>query len=138
MTSKYLHGELREKNGAYGGGANYDATNGVFHFYTYRDPPPSSRTFKVYDSIPGWIREKLSLFGEQDLREAKLKILQQLDAPLNASQEGKGLFLSGIDVETRTAFRHSILDADLASIVVVAQKYFENEVYGESVIGERE
>lgn len=35
MTTKFLHGEIREKGGAYGGGAklNFD---GVFTFYSYR------------------------------------------------------------------------------------------------------
>lgn len=36
MTAKFLHREIREKGGAYGGGAT--AQNGLFGFYSYRDP----------------------------------------------------------------------------------------------------
>ncbi|CAB1317583.1 unnamed protein product, partial [Coregonus sp. 'balchen'] len=36
MTAKYLHGEIREKGGAYGGGAKVGG--GLFTFYSYRDP----------------------------------------------------------------------------------------------------
>jgi len=35
MTAKYLHGEIREKGGAYGGGARMGG-GGLFSFYSYR------------------------------------------------------------------------------------------------------
>ena len=47
MTNGFLHREVREKNGAYGGGANFSSLTGVFNFMSYRDPaspthsPPS-------------------------------------------------------------------------------------------------
>lgn len=34
MTAKFLHGEIREKGGAYGGGARMGG--GLFSFYSYR------------------------------------------------------------------------------------------------------
>lgn len=34
MTAKFLHGEIREKGGAYGGGAKMGG--GLFSFYSYR------------------------------------------------------------------------------------------------------
>lgn len=34
MTAKFLHGEIREKGGAYGGGAKMGG--GLFTFYSYR------------------------------------------------------------------------------------------------------
>ena len=36
LTNGYLHREIREKGGAYGGGAFYDAAEGFFGFYSYR------------------------------------------------------------------------------------------------------
>ncbi|CAJ0944457.1 unnamed protein product [Ranitomeya imitator] len=39
MTAKFLHGEIREKGGAYGGGARL-SFDGVFTFYSYRVDPP--------------------------------------------------------------------------------------------------
>lgn len=35
MTAKFLHTEIREKGGAYGGGAHI-SHNGIFNFYSYR------------------------------------------------------------------------------------------------------
>lgn len=35
MTAKFLHGEIREKGGAYGGGARMGG-GGLFSFYSYR------------------------------------------------------------------------------------------------------
>lgn len=35
MTAKFLHGEIREKGGAYGGGAKIGG-DGLFAFYSYR------------------------------------------------------------------------------------------------------
>lgn len=35
MTAKFLHTEIREKGGAYGGGAKL-SRNGIFTFYSYR------------------------------------------------------------------------------------------------------
>jgi len=48
MSTHYLHPEIREKNGAYGGGAVYSGLDGTFSFYSYRDPKPlnSSEVFK--------------------------------------------------------------------------------------------
>lgn len=37
MTNAFLHREIREKGGAYGGGANSGA-HGCIAFYSYRDP----------------------------------------------------------------------------------------------------
>jgi len=38
LTNGFLHREIREKNGAYGGGCLLSAKKGVFAFYSYRDP----------------------------------------------------------------------------------------------------
>ncbi|MBU6446849.1 MAG: insulinase family protein, partial [Verrucomicrobia bacterium] len=38
MKNVFLHKEIREKGGAYGGGASYSPAIGNFYFYAYRDP----------------------------------------------------------------------------------------------------
>lgn len=37
ISTKYLHREIREKNGAYGGGATFASSSGILSFYSYRD-----------------------------------------------------------------------------------------------------
>ena len=44
LTNTYLHREIRETGGAYGGGAFFDATEGFFGFYSYRSVPCHSNT----------------------------------------------------------------------------------------------
>src|SRR5205823_1116475 len=42
LTHRHLHHEIREKGGAYGGGAYSRGLAGVFGFYSYRDPNPQN------------------------------------------------------------------------------------------------
>merc|ERR1712106_810147 len=51
LSSKYLHPEIREKGGAYGGGAT--AGGGTFTYYSYRDPK-NLETFSVYRKSGEW------------------------------------------------------------------------------------
>ncbi len=51
LSAKYLHQEIREKGGAYGGGAV--AQGGTFTYYSYRDPK-NLETFSVYRGAAEW------------------------------------------------------------------------------------
>lgn len=53
MSQHYLHREIREKNGAYGGGASYSALDGVFSFTSYRDPNPL-KTVSTFQKSAEW------------------------------------------------------------------------------------
>ena len=57
MRTHYLHREIREKNGAYGGGATYSATNGIFSFFSYRDPK-TLETLKTYQDSIEWVGKR--------------------------------------------------------------------------------
>ncbi|KAG0345907.1 Mitochondrial presequence protease, partial [Podila humilis] len=74
MSNLYLHREIREKNGAYGGGAGYSPTGGLFSFYSYRDPSPQ-KTLATYEESIRWVLDRAS-FTDQELAEAKLSIFQ--------------------------------------------------------------
>ena len=54
LTDNYLHYNLREKNGAYGGGAQFSPTDGVLNFFSYRDPH-LEQTFEVFDKSLQWL-----------------------------------------------------------------------------------
>lgn len=51
LSAKFLHQEIREKGGAYGGGAV--AGGGNFTYYSYRDPK-NLETFSVYRHAAEW------------------------------------------------------------------------------------
>jgi Zn-dependent M16 (insulinase) family peptidase len=55
LRSMYLHREIREKGGAYGGFALYNAEDGLFSFGSYRDPHIVG-TLKTYSRAADFIR----------------------------------------------------------------------------------
>lgn len=92
LTTSYLHREIREKNGAYGGGATYSALDGIWGFYSYRDPK-SLETIDTYRKAITEIACK-GVFETRELEEAKLAIFQGLDAPVSAASEGGAMFVN--------------------------------------------
>lgn len=109
LTHKYLHHEIREKGGAYGGGAYARSLTGVFGFYSYRDPNPLN-TIKIMQQAGRWAYDKE--WTDRDLEEAKLSAFQGLDAPESVSEEGMTRFVSGIDQEMEQAKRELLLDTN--------------------------
>jgi len=102
MSNLYLHREIREKNGAYGGGAGYSSTGGVFSFYSYRDPSPQ-KTLTTYTDSVQWVLSRGD-FTEQELAEAKLSLFQKMDTPVSAAEEGMITFTEGITDEMRQTY----------------------------------
>lgn len=80
MENKVLHKRIREQGGAYGSGSANVPMSGYFYFYSYRDPHLES-TRKAFQEAAVSIAK--GQFDEDDLDEAKLGILQDLDSPLS-------------------------------------------------------
>jgi Zn-dependent M16 (insulinase) family peptidase len=53
MTHRYLHREIREKGGAYDGGAVLLSTYGTFAFHSYRDPT-ALNSLDVFQAAIDW------------------------------------------------------------------------------------
>lgn len=143
MTFKYLHGEIREKGGAYGGGASFDALNGLFSFYSYRDPKPFN-SVEIFQNSAKVIGDRISSeeITDLDLEQAKLTIFQKLDAPISVREEGLGEFHYHIDEEMKQERRENLLDCSLDDVKEVSEKYFgtgtgtgDDSVASVSVIG---
>ena len=120
LTHKHLHHEIREKGGAYGGGAYSRGMSGLFGYYSYRDPNPQN-TLKIIRDAGRWARDKE--WTDQNLEEAKLSVFQGVDAPESVSQEGMTRFLSGIDEGMEQTKREQLLDVKKEDIREVAQRY---------------
>ncbi|KAL8672964.1 MAG: hypothetical protein Q9168_002597 [Polycauliona sp. 1 TL-2023] len=120
LTHKHLHHEIREKGGAYGGGAYSRGLSGLFGFYSFRDPNPRN-SLKVIADAGRWARDKV--WTEQDLEEAKLSVFQGVDAPESVSDEGMTRFLSGITEDMEQRKREQLLDVQKDDVVAAAQKY---------------
>ncbi|CCH40839.1 putative metalloprotease [Wickerhamomyces ciferrii] len=132
LTFKYLHREIREKGGAYGGGAAYSGLDGIFSYYSYRDP-------KALQSLDTFTKAgQFALdnkWTDRDLEEAKLTIFQSIDAPVSIKAEGQALFKEGVTDEMRQTRREQILDVDIEDLQEVAEKYLVNGKPSVAVVG---
>jgi Zn-dependent M16 (insulinase) family peptidase len=118
MSSIFLHREIRERGGAYGGGCSLDALSGVFSFYSYRDPG-CIKTVAAFRASVDWISDE-SNYTDREVDEALLSIFAAIDAPTSPSQKGVGEFVTGITHEMRQSRRDAYLRvtrADLSRVV---------------------
>lgn len=122
LTSKYLHPIVREQNGAYGSGVKVTA-DGIINFYSYRDPN-SRKTLDVFDQTEEWLASNVNLLDDQVLFEAKLGVLQTIDAPVAEGLKGYDLFTHGVTNEIFSKHRSSILRVTKDDLMDVAVKYF--------------
>ncbi|KAM6989396.1 presequence protease, mitochondrial [Tautogolabrus adspersus] len=118
MTAKFLHGEIREKGGAYGGGARMGG--GLFSFYSYRDPN-SVQTLSAFRRGVDWA--KSGQFTQQDIDEAKLSVFSAVDSPVAPADKGMGRFLSGVTDEMKQSHRERLFAVTHQSLVEVAERY---------------
>ncbi|KAH3900345.1 pitrilysin family metalloprotease SCDLUD_003319 [Saccharomycodes ludwigii] len=133
LTFKYLHREIREKGGAYGGGATYSGLDGIFSFYSYRDPHPI-RSLEIFENC----NIESFKWTEQDLNEAKLTIFQSIDAPTAPKAEGSTFFNYGVTDEMKQQRRDRLLDVKLADVFEVGRNYLSNAaLVSEAVVGPR-
>ena len=86
LRNGFLHSERREKGGAYGGGALHDSANGIFRFYSYRDPR-LMETFDDFDKSLKWLASEG--VSDDSLEEAVLGVLGSIDAPGSPAGEIK-------------------------------------------------
>lgn len=138
LTFKHLHSVIRESNGAYGGGLNYDGLGGILNFYSYRDPNAINSTQAFADTFSvAQTNLANGKWDRKDLQEAKLAIFQSVDAPGHISSQGSALFLEGISDELRQERRERFLDVSLQDLQNVNEKYLgihEQDIY--TVIGD--
>ena len=78
LRSMYLHREVREKGGAYGGFALYNPEDGLFSFASYRDPHIVA-TLGAFDGAMAFIRS--GDFTPEDIKEAVLQVCSEIDKP---------------------------------------------------------
>lgn len=110
MNHKILHKAIRELGGAYGGGANLGAMTGNFYFYAYRDPHLASTVDAIEKAVAAIA---LGRFNEQNLEEAKLEKIQQVDAPISPGARAISAFMrlrSGRTHALRQRYRDSLMN----------------------------
>ena len=119
LQDGFLHREIRERGGAYGSGAGYDADSQTFRFFSYRDPR-TRETIADFDRALVW---GLNDRDPQRLEESILGTIRSLDQPRSPAGEAERSFmshLSGRDDSTRERYRERVLEVthdDLHSVI---------------------
>ena len=131
LRAEFLHREIREKGGAYGGLAGYNADAGQFSLLSYRDPH-ILRTLQVYEQAIDWA--VAGEFPPDSVKEAVLAVFGDLDKPLSPAGAGAEEFANirqGMTLEMRNQMRQQLLAVDGSALQKVAEKYLKN---GESSV----
>ncbi|MDQ9022379.1 insulinase family protein [Acinetobacter sichuanensis] len=123
LRNGFLHSAIREKGGAYGGGASYDGNACAFRFYSYRDPR-LAETFADFEASLDWL-----INTEQQphqLEEAILGLVSSMDKP--GSPAGEAItacyaLLHGRTPAFRRQMRERLLRVTLDDLKRVAQTY---------------
>jgi Zn-dependent M16 (insulinase) family peptidase len=113
----FLHPEIREKGGAYGGGAFSDI--GLFGMYSYRDPH-IERTLDAFRNSVEWA--EAGRFSDQDLHEALLSVMGSVDAPVAPSRRGSAYFHNGLTDDDRRTFRARLLAVTRDELIDVCRR----------------
>jgi Zn-dependent M16 (insulinase) family peptidase len=124
MNDTFLHRQLREYGGAYGGGASSSSMGSSFSFYSYNDPNLFA-TLEAYDMAVRHIEK--GGFDETQLEEAKLGVLQNLDSPIapgSRAEVAYSWFRQGKTETLRQAYRHGVFSATREEIRTLIPTYF--------------
>ncbi|UNU74062.1 insulinase family protein [Moraxella nasovis] len=138
MRNGYLHGAIREKGGAYGGGASFDSNSCAFRFYSYRDPN-CAMTFEHFNQSIDWVLD--GNHDDEKLEEAIMGIIAGMDKP--ASPAGEAVKSCFSDLHQRTqawqqAFRAKILAVSIDDLKRVTKTYLKDKPYQRAVIAPME
>ena len=134
LRNGYLHSAIRERGGAYGGGAGYDANACAFKFFSYRDPH-CAETFAHFDASIEWLLNEPQT--EEQLEEAILGIISGMDKP--GSPAGEAIKACFADLHHRgeawqRKMRASILEVTIADMQRVAKQYLQGQKHVRAVL----
>ncbi|WP_201616243.1 insulinase family protein [Psychrobacter urativorans] len=134
LRNGYLHSAIRERGGAYGGGAGYDANACAFKFFSYRDPY-CAETFAHFDASIEWLLNKPQT--DEQLEEAILGIISGMDKP--GSPAGEAIKACFANLHHRGAawqrkMRAAILAVTIADLQRVAKQYLQGQSHVRAVL----
>lgn len=134
LRNGYLHRAIREKGGAYGGGAAQDSVNGNFRFFSYRDPR-LVETLEDFDNALVWLQETDHEY--QELEESILGVIGQLDRPRSPAGAARHAFhnrLFGRSPEQQARFRERVLSVTLDDLKRVSATWLVPEKASTAVV----
>ncbi len=134
LRNGYLHSAIRERGGAYGGGAGYDANACAFKFFSYRDPY-CAETFAHFEASIEWLLNEPQT--AEQLEEAILGIVSGMDKP--GSPAGEAIKACFADLHHRGAdwqrkMRAAILSVTIDDLKRVAEQYLQGQPHVRAVL----
>ena len=129
LQGGFIHQEIREKGGAYGGMLSFQRTNGIFSFLSYRDPK-LLETWEVYKKAIDWVLK--GNFSDTQVKEAILQTFGNLDKPLSPANLASNDFLRiklGDSPEIYENYRKKIRAIQKQDLIQVAEKWLTQSNY---------
>jgi Zn-dependent M16 (insulinase) family peptidase len=123
IRDTFLHRELREKGGAYGGFAQAGVASATFYFGSYRDPN-IVRTYEVFDQAVRWVIEQE--IEAEALKEAILGACGDVDPLESPDVKGRREATNratGFTREARERFKQRILQVTAEDLRRVTRSY---------------
>lgn len=127
VARNFFHREIREKGGAYGGGARYNSADGIMSFFSYRDP-------HILATLDTFCRARAYAiqgdYGDAEVLEAIIQSAAELDQPHGVFEEAAADFqrrLMGADTESRQAFRRAVLSVSKKDLQAAGRKYLPQD-----------
>lgn len=127
LRSCFLHGEIREKGGAYGGMAGYNPDEGIFSMLSYRDPH-LARTLSVYDNAFEWLTS--GDFTDRDVEETILQTCSGMDTPMSPAGKAMLEYVNARKGKTkamRERFRKGVLSCTREDLIRVGTRYLSTK-----------
>lgn len=134
LRNGFLHSAIREKGGAYGGGATYDGNACSFRFYSYRDPR-LAETFADFEASIDWLFNTEQL--PHQLEEAILGLIASMDKPGSPAGEAITACYALLHARTpafRTVLRERLLAVTLDDLKRVAEQYLRQQQASKAVV----
>ncbi|GKT12395.1 MAG: presequence protease [Thiomicrorhabdus sp.] len=127
LRNGFLHSIIREKGGAYGGGASFNPEASAFVFYSYRDPR-LLETYEDFNKATDWLMSSDATQAKVD--EAILNVISSMDKPGSPAGEVKKAFYQGLygrSYDIRMAYRHGVISTTLDELRTVADRYLSGD-----------
>ena len=124
LRAKFLHREIREKGGAYGGFALYNPEDGLFCLASYRDPHIVN-TLQVFEEAGKFITS--GSFDDQDVNESLLQVCSEIDKPDPPGIAAKKAFyrqIVSLSDTARQRFKERLLRQTRKQVLQAANRYF--------------
>lgn len=125
LTNEVLHRAIREEGGAYGAGATFDATTGIFRMLSNRDP----RLLGTYADFDAAIDYVLAAdITQESIEEAIICVIRDLDRPQPPHREAMQSWSRkrlGITDDMRNQFRTGVLNCTANNIRTAAKTWLQ-------------